>query len=78
MSLAVVLAAVLPTSTQNQRQLLDDFGDARAWRMVASNQVSGALRQAQGVEGRALCLDYDFNGVSGYVGLQRDMALEYP
>ncbi|HZF97950.1 MAG TPA: discoidin domain-containing protein, partial [Pseudoxanthomonas sp.] len=69
---------VLPASAQSQRRVLDDFGDIRAWRVVASNQVSGTLRQAQGVEGAALCLDYDFNGVSGYVGLQRDLALEYP
>jgi len=31
-----------------------------------------------GVNGKALCLDYDFNGVSGYVGIQRDLVLEYP
>src|SRR5690606_1640555 len=29
-------------------------------------------------EGRALCLDYDFNGVSGYAAIRRDIALEYP
>src|SRR3546814_10979873 len=28
--------------------------------------------------GKALCLDYDFNGVSGYVGIQRDLPINYP
>ena len=46
--------------------------------MVTSNQVSGKLRQIDGAQGKALCLDYDFNGVSGYVGIQRDLALDYP
>src|SRR3546814_15234279 len=32
----------------------------------------------EGVQGRALCLDYDFNDVSGYVGLQRDLPIDYP
>src|SRR3546814_10689010 len=25
-----------------------------------------------------LCLDYDFNDVSGYVGIQRDLPIDYP
>ena len=59
-------------------RVLDDFGDASRWRVVTSNQVSGSIRLVDGVEGKALCLDYDFNGVSGYVGIQRDLAIEYP
>lgn len=59
-------------------RLLDDFEDITHWRVVASNQVSGAIRAVDGARGRALCLDYDFNGVSGYVGIQRDLVLEYP
>ena len=76
----VALAAVAASgaNAQEQVRVLDDFGDASAWRVVASNQVSGALRPVEGAEGGALCLDYDFNGVSGYVGLQRDLPLDYP
>ncbi|MGV8931080.1 MAG: discoidin domain-containing protein [Luteimonas sp.] len=59
-------------------QVLDTFNDASAWRVVTSNQVDGALRVVKGVEGNALCLDYDFNGVSGYAGIQRDLSLDYP
>ncbi len=63
---------------QNASRILDNFNDASAWRVVASNQVSGSLRQVDGINGKALCLDYDFNGVSGYAGLQRDLAIAYP
>lgn len=59
-------------------QMLDAFDDPSTWRVVTSNQVSGKLRVAKGVDGKALCLDYDFNGVSGYVGIQRDLAIDYP
>ena len=61
-----------------QPRLLDGFEDVSPWRVVVSNQVSGSLREVQGAEGRALCLDYDFNGVSGYAGIQRELPLEYP
>jgi hypothetical protein len=77
-SLLIFLAGILTAAAQGNPRLLDDFGDPGAWRVVTSNQVSGSLRQVEGVEGSALCLDYDFNGVSGYVGIQRDLALEYP
>ena len=59
-------------------RLLDGFEDATAWRVVTSDQVSGSLRSVAGPEGNALCLDYDFNGVSGHAGLQRDLPLELP
>ncbi|MCA0394594.1 MAG: discoidin domain-containing protein [Proteobacteria bacterium] len=58
--------------------VLDGFEDASAWRVVTSNQVSGSLRSIEGADGKALCLDYDFNGVSGYAAIQRDLAIEYP
>ena len=58
--------------------LLDDFEDASKWRVVASSQVSGAVRSIEGAAGRALCLDYEFIGVSGDVGIQRDLPLTFP
>ena len=63
---------------QDNSKVLDDFSDASGWRVVTSNQVSGSLRQVDGAQGKALCLDYDFNGVSGYAGIQRDLAITYP
>ncbi|KLJ03022.1 coagulation factor 5/8 type domain-containing protein [Luteimonas sp. FCS-9] len=58
--------------------MLDDFEDPSAWTVVTSNQVTGTLRPVDGADGAALCLDYDYNGVSGHVGIQRDLPLDYP
>ena len=68
-------AMVLPPEPP---RLLDGFDDASTWSVVASDQVYAALRPAEGIEGGALCLDYDFNGVSGYAGLQRELPLALP
>ncbi|MHC9085426.1 discoidin domain-containing protein [Luteimonas sp. RIT-PG2_3] len=62
----------------SQVRVLDDFSTSTHWRVVTSNQVSGTLRSVEGEQGPALCLDYDFNGVSGYAGIQRDLKLTYP
>ena len=71
---SLLLLSPLAAQGADASRLLDDFSSATPWRVIASTQVSGAIRADAG----ALCLDYDFNGVSGYVGLQRDLALDYP
>src|SRR5690606_22239438 len=76
LAVAPAPAAVVPPP--EPPRLLDGFEDASKWRVVASDQVVAALRPAEGVEGGALCLDYDFNGVSGYAGLKRELPLMLP
>ncbi len=71
-------AAVVAVGTDEGVRVLDDFEDIAPWRVVTSNQVTGTLRQIDGAQGKALCLDYDYNGVSGHVGIQRDLPLTYP
>ncbi|MBP6749285.1 MAG: discoidin domain-containing protein, partial [Xanthomonadaceae bacterium] len=70
----MLLFAAASVHAKDATTVLDDFSDPAPWRVIASTQVSGAIRS----DGGALCLDYDFNGVSGYVGMQRDIAIEYP
>ncbi|WP_033486116.1 discoidin domain-containing protein, partial [Xanthomonas phaseoli] len=66
-------------AAQAQERVLDGFNDIGAWRLVVSNQVSGSLRPvATPSGGHALCLDYNFNGVSGYVGIRRNLPITYP
>ncbi|MFK3649794.1 discoidin domain-containing protein [Lysobacter enzymogenes] len=72
---AAVAAAAPPASAP---RTLDDFESAAPWKVVVSDQVTAKLRKTGGAEGAALCLDYDFNGVSGYAGLQRELPLDYP
>lgn len=59
-------------------RLLDNFEDITPWQAGASDQVKAALRQVDGPQGKALCLDYDFNGVSGYAFARRALPLEFP
>ena len=73
--LTCLLAAAAPAFGRT----LDGFDDPSAWQVVASDQVSAQLRAVPGRDGgKALCLDYDFNGVSGHAGLQRELPLAYP
>ena len=74
----LVAAIAFPAYAQGKALTLDDFDQAGAWTVVTSDQVSGKLRAAEGHDGRALCLDYDFNGVSGYAAMQRELPLDYP
>jgi hypothetical protein len=69
-----VLMAAAGAQAKDAAVTLDTFDDASPWRVIASTQVSGSIRAEDG----GLCLDYDFNGVSGYVGMQRDLGIEYP
>ncbi|HVR80879.1 MAG TPA: discoidin domain-containing protein, partial [Luteimonas sp.] len=59
-------------------RVLDDFETLTAWNAVASDSVSASRRQVDGPSGRALCLDYDFNGVSGYAVARRTLPMMYP
>lgn len=76
--LLLLLAWAGTAAAQESPRVLDSFDDPANWRVVTSNQVSAQLRSVEGVDGRALCLDYDYNGVSGYAGIQRDLPLTYP
>ena len=82
MRTAVLLLAALipgtPLAAPPGETLLDDFEDLASWKVVASDEVKAAIRQAPGTSGQALCLDFDFGKVSGYVVARRPMRLEYP
>lgn len=82
-SLLLALASVVQpvfaqSDTPGATRLLDNFEDITPWQASASDQVKAALRQVEGVNGKALCLDYDFNGVSGYAFARRAVPLEFP
>jgi hypothetical protein len=73
--LAVLAAALTSSAVFAQTQVLDDFRDASHWRAAASDQVQATMqRDASG----ALCLRYDFAGVSGHALLRRELPLELP
>ncbi|AXI83200.1 coagulation factor 5/8 type domain-containing protein [Xylella taiwanensis] len=77
--LSVVVACIWICAAQaEQEQILDEFEDVSSWKLVLSDHVSGTLRQvAVASGGYALCLDYNFNGVSGDVGIRRELPIQY-
>ncbi|WP_348246277.1 carbohydrate binding domain-containing protein, partial [Salmonella enterica] len=48
------------------------------WSADASTDVSSAISSMAGRDGRAMRLDYDFNGVSGYAFAARAIDLQVP
>ncbi|QSX75642.1 discoidin domain-containing protein [Lysobacter arenosi] len=77
-AIAGLFASISAAAAPGAARQLDDFESAKAWTVVTSDQVSGKLRSVAGTQGKALCLDYDFHGVSGYAGITRELPLDYP
>jgi hypothetical protein len=80
LSLAMSLPPVASVHVQEPERVrvLDDFTDPAAWKVAATDDVKAALRSAEGPHGRALCLDFDFGTVTGYVTAQRALPIDYP
>jgi len=80
--LAAVLALVLSTATPMpataQDRMLDDFDDPSAWTLIASDDVQASLRPVEGERGKALCIDFDFGRVTGYVAARRALPIDFP
>ncbi|MFZ5550561.1 MAG: coagulation factor 5/8 type domain-containing protein [Pseudomonadota bacterium] len=72
---ATLLWAGAVAAAPGDTTLIDDFRDASRWLASASDQVASALRRDAG---GALCLDYDFRGVSGYAVARRTIDLPLP
>ena len=73
----LLLAACNAHAQQQELRTLDRFDDLSAWKATASDSVIATLRQVPGAAGGAMCLDYDFNGVSGYAVARRMLPLRY-
>ncbi len=73
----LLLAAFNAHAQSREVRTLDRFDDLSAWKASASDSVIATLRQVPGAAGTAMCLDYDFNGVSGYAVARRMLPLRY-
>jgi len=62
----------------HQPRLLDGFEDLALWQAGTSDGVRASLRAVEGLEGQALCLDFDFAGVAGYASARRALAIDFP
>jgi hypothetical protein len=79
LSLACMALSASAQGVAGEARIIDGFDDPSTWKVVTSNQVTAALRVVPGADGgKALCLDYDYHGVSGYAGVQRMVDIDYP
>ncbi len=62
----------------NQSTLLDDFSQPSAWKASGTDDISTSLRTISGKAGNALCMDFNFNGVSGGATLHRSLPIRFP
>lgn len=75
---AVLLLVAWAANLHAQERVLDDFSNLGDWTVSATDDVKAALRSAEGPGGRALCIDFDFGRVTGYVSARRALPLDYP
>ena len=75
LSLGAFAADFLPPAGA---RLLDGFEDISVWPAMASESVSASSHSVAGVTGKAIRLDFDFNGASGYATIRRKLPLVLP
>jgi hypothetical protein len=51
---------------------------AQGWHAEGTDDLSTSLRSIDGQHGKAVCLDFDFNGVSGGATLQKTVPIDWP
>ena len=57
---------------------MDDFQSLEPWTVIASEGVKGTITAAEGRDGKALRLDFDFGGGAGYCVIRRAVSLNLP
>jgi hypothetical protein len=74
---AAGLAALFATSCA-QAGVLEAFDATAGWQATHTDDVSASLRAVTGKTGQAICLDYDFNGVSGAASIRKTLPVDFP
>lgn len=70
---AGVHSAAVPSA-----RVLDRFDDLAPWQAAASDGAQSSVQGAEGVQGRALRLDFDLAGTAGYALARRALPLDLP
>lgn len=60
------------------RLILDDFNDPSTWTGFSSGQAKLDILPGEGSQGKALCLNFDFQGGGGFVVARRLIKLRLP
>src|SRR5438874_2611203 len=66
------------TSVPSATRVLDSFEQLTPWQPGASDGVRASIKPAEGVEGKALRLDFDLAGTAGYALAARALPLDLP
>lgn len=69
---------LMPCNLAAQQKLIDGFEDLSDWEKFSSEGVSIQITDAEGREGKALRIDYDFTKGTGYGGVFRSVNIELP
>lgn len=75
---AACLSLAMPAFATDNARTLDDFNTTTGWSAVHTDDVSATLRAVPGRAGNAICLAYDFNGVSGAASIRKTLPIDYP
>ncbi len=73
-SIIIVLFSLFVLSKLSAQQL-DPFEDISGWKAIASDGVKLNLEQSAGISGKALCLNFEFQGGAGYGIAQKKIKL---
>src|SRR5471032_2777834 len=76
--LLLAIGLTIRVADASQSRTLDDFSHPELWHAEGTDDISTALRPTVGNQGSALCLDFNFNGVSGGATLRRALPITFP
>jgi hypothetical protein len=74
----VSVAASATASASSAPKVFDNFDSTNGWQATHTDDVSATLRTVPGKTGQAICLDYDFNGVSGAASIRKTLPIDFP
>ncbi len=77
-ALCLAMVAWMSPLFAQPSHLLDGFEDLALWQADASDGVRASIHAVAGLEGQALCLDFDFAGVAGYAIARRALPIDFP
>ncbi|WP_426023606.1 discoidin domain-containing protein [Brevundimonas sp. PWP3-1b1] len=77
-ALALSAALIAAPVVAQEARVLDSMDDASRWEASASTDVHAAVSAVAGHDGRAVRLDYDFDGKAGYAVLSRPLPFDLP
>jgi hypothetical protein len=76
--LLLAISLTIRVADASQSRTLDDFSHPELWHAKGTDDISTALRPVADNRGSALCLDFNFNGVSGGATLRRTLPMTFP